>query len=301
MASDFADFVVIGPQTFLYTPPRPTAGQLIILCTWLGAARKHIAKYIVLYRCIAPSARILLIESSIGILSSIFVPRQRVVKYAPAAAAVLDTLAECEHHFPPYPKGPSDACLRAEKNDDRTRQSSASSSYADPKILLHIFSNGGMSSATHLLNVLRSRMNKPLALTGIVFDSCPGKGASYWQSFDAMVLSFPKNPAWRFLGALAVHCFLIILALYIACGNENPVTLWRRTPLEEHPAHGACYLFSKEDRMIDWIDIQQHAEEARKNDWRVSEVLFDGSGHCAHLMMDEGRYIEAVKGVWEGT
>ena len=301
MVSHLANFIVIGPQTFLYTPTKPTSGQLIILCTWLGAARKHIAKYIALYRCIAPSARILLIESSVGILGSTFVRRQRVVKYAPAAAAVLDTLAECEHHFPPYSEESSNVYLDAEKKDNRIRRSSTSSNCADPKILLHIFSNGGMSSATHLLHVLHSRMNEALALTGIVFDSCPGKGASYWQSFDAMVLSFPKNQIWHFLGALAVHCFLIILALYIACGNESPVALWWRTPLEENPAHGACYLFSKEDRMIDWTDIQQHAEEARRKDWRVMEVIFDGSGHCAHLMMDEGRYVEAVSGIWEGT
>ena len=301
MESHLADFIVIGPQTFLYTPHKPTSGQLIILCTWLGAARKHIAKYIALYRRVAPSARILLIESSVSILGSTFVRRQRIIQYTPAAAAVLDTLAECEHQIPAYSKELLDGCLDTEKKDKRIRRSSTSSRYADPKILLHIFSNGGMSSATHLLHVLRSRMKKPLALTGIVFDSCPGKGTSYWQTFDAMMLSFPENHVWRFLGALAVHCFLIVLVLYIACGNENPAALWWRTPLEENPAHGACYLFSREDRMIDWIDVQQHAKEARRNNWRVMEVQFYGSGHCAHLMMNEGRYIEAVNSVWEGT
>ena len=114
-----------------------------------------------------------------------------------------------------------------------------------------------------------------------------------------MVLSFPKNVLWRFLGAMVVHCFLIFVAVYIACGNENPATLWRRTPLEESsPARGAWYLFSKEDLMIEWKDIKQHAEEARTKGWRVKEVLFKGSGHCAHLIMHRRRYIEAVNSVW---
>lgn len=143
-------------------------------------------------------------------------------------------------------------------------------------------------------------MDEPLALTGILFDSCPGKGTSYRQTFDAMILSFPKNIVWRFLGALAIHCFLIFVFIYVACGNENPASFWRRTPLEESsPARGARYLFSKEDRMIEWTDIEQHAEEARRKGWKVKEVLFEGSGHCAHLNIDRRRYVEAVNSVWK--
>lgn len=299
-SSSLAGFVVIGPRTFLYTPPRPKSGQLIILCTWLGAARKHIAKYTALYRCMAPKSRILLIESSIGTLTSAFVRRQRVVKFAPAAAAVLNTLAECQRDSPPHPKESANGRFDDEKTSPRIRRSTPSSSQSQPKILLHVFSNGGMNSATHLLHVLRTRMNEPLVLRGMLFDSCPGKGTSYWQSYDAMVLSFPQTIAWRLLGAVAVHFFLVFLAVYIACGNENPVIVWRSTPLEERsPARGACYLFSKEDRMIEWGDIEEHANEARAKGWRVNEVLFQGSGHCAHLAMEEGKYIEAVSSVWE--
>lgn len=64
--------------------------------------------------------------------------------------------------------------------------------------------------------------------------------------------------------------------------------------------NGACYLLSKEDRMIEWTDIEQHAEEARRKDWKVKEVLYEGSGHCAHSIMHKARYIEAVNNIWEG-
>lgn len=46
--------------------------------------------------------------------------------------------------------------------------------------------------------------------------------------------------------------------------------------------------------------MKQHAEEARTNGWRVKDVLFEGSGHCAHLIMHRRRHIEAVNSVWEG-
>lgn len=300
MASSFADFIFVGPRTCLYTPPKATPGHLIVLCTWLGAARKHIAKYIDLYRSIAPNARILLIESSVGNLTSALLHQQRVKMFAPAAAAVLDTLAECKDRSLPQPKAPPNGSLDEEKTSLRIRSFMPSSSHAKPKVLLHIFSNGGMNSVTHLLHGLRSRMDEPLVLRGMIFDSCPGKGTSYWQTFNAILLAFPKNIVWRFLAALAVHCCLIFFAVYIACGNESPAAFWQRTPLEENrPARGAFYLFSKEDRMIEWTDVEQHAEEARRKGWRVKEVLFEGSGHCAHLTMDRGRYIEAVNSVWE--
>ena len=221
--------------------------------------------------------------------------------FAPAASAVLDTLAECKHRTLPGPKDSANGGLDDENKNLQVPRSTPSSSHAQPKVLLHIFSNGGMNSATHLLHVLRSRVDGPLALRGMVFDSCPGKGTSYWQTFDAIVLAFPKNVVWRFLGALAVHCVLIFLAVYVACGNENPATFWRRTLLEENrPARGVCYLYSTEDRMIAWTDIEQHAEEARRKGWRVKEILFDGSGHCAHLAKDRGRYTAAVNSVWVG-
>ena len=149
MASSLADFILIGPQTFLYTPPKPTR-QLIILCTWLGAAPKHIAKYTVLYRSIAPNARILLIESTFSNLTSAFECQQQVVKFAPAVAAVLDTLAvvECKQYSQPHPAESEMRHVDDRKTIPRLRQTTYLSSQVQPKILLHIFSNGGMNSAT---------------------------------------------------------------------------------------------------------------------------------------------------------
>lgn len=74
------DFINIGPRTSLFTPQNPTSGQLVIICTWLGAARKHISKYIALYRKLASGARILLIESNVPILISSYVRQRDAIK-----------------------------------------------------------------------------------------------------------------------------------------------------------------------------------------------------------------------------
>ena len=299
-------FRKIGPRTSLFTPSKPTPGQLIIICTWLGAAPKHIAKYTGLYQSIAPGARILLIESNVPILISSYAHQRDVIKAA--ACVVLETLDELDYH-PGMPDAKS-------ISDDGNLEINAR-----PKILLHTFSNGGTNTATQLLLVLKSRFSScPLPLAGLACDSCPANG-TYWKSYDAMVLSLPKDFASRLLGALACHCILILLYSWIACGNENPASLNRRTMLDseivspgwersdkDHEEGGTkveskgrvCYFYSKADRMCHWEDVKEHAEKAKAMGWSVKEILFEGSGHCAHFSKDEDKYAKAVKSLWQG-
>lgn len=309
MATLLSDFIKIGPRTSLYTPSNPTAGQLIIVCTWLGAARKHIIKYTTTYQSLAPEARILLIESDVQIITSSYKKQREAIK--PAVSAVLDILAESGYHALPSGK-----TLPVEPSNKVRPQSSTSSSTTTtetkPKILLHMFSNGGTNSATQFLIVLQERVGGPLPLAGMLFDSCPAKG-TYWKSHNAMVLSLrPKDAVSRIMGAVIVHCILIMLYTWIACGNDNPATLMRRTLLDDGLLTGsssfrdnvkgrACYLFSEADEQVDWLDIKDHAEEARRKGWLVEEVVFEGSGHCAHFSSDGERYTEAMKGMWLGS
>ena len=98
----------MGPRIFLYTPQKSMHGQPILLCTWLGAVHRHTAKYTILCRCITPNARILLLESSFGIL---IVLKQRVM--------VFNTLAECEALYPPHPKHSVNGCFENKKTSPR--------------------------------------------------------------------------------------------------------------------------------------------------------------------------------------
>jgi len=128
-----------------------------------------------------------------------------------------------------------------------------------------------------------------------------------------MVLSLPRDAASKMLGSLAVHLLLILLYTWIACGNENPASLMRRTFLNDDIVEGLsgsedaqvhtgrlCYLFSKEDKMVEWTDITEHAEEATQMSWMVEKDIFQGSAHCAHISVDEERYVRAVNRVWTG-
>lgn len=326
-------FIHIGPRASLYTPSQPVNGQLVIICTWLGAKGKHIAKYTSLYQRIAPGARILLIESNVSILVSSYARQRSDIR--PAAAAVMETLAECGHHDgsigdigidnkekePPSasehatPRGTGHMPTTTPPTPPPSTASSSSSSTASlptttapaagtppPKLVLHSFSNGGTNTATQLLIVLQTRLDSPLPLAGLVLDSCPAKG-TYWKSYQAMVRSLPRSDAGtRLLGAVAVHLLLTLLYAWIGCGNENPAGLMRRTLLDGRTvaARRLCYLYSVADSMVEWADVRDHALEAREGGWCVDEELFDASAHCAHLSMYEDRYVRAVEGVWTG-
>lgn len=261
------------------------------MCTWLGALRKHITKYTNLYQKIAPGARILLVESSIAIAMSTFGHQQKAIR--PAVSVVRDT-------------------LRTYAVSEDTK---ASASRRNPKILLATFSNGGGNTASHLLIVLQSQVKAPLPLTGLMCDSSPGH-VTYWRSYDAMMISLPKDPASQYVGALACHILLVILFTWIACGNENPSSLGRRMVLdrdfvcprsEKQVGEGSaglgvgkvCYLYSKADQLVLWEEVREHAEEAKAKGWNVKEYEFGGTGHCGHLQKYVDKYTKAVEGVWD--
>lgn len=342
------DFVALGTRISLYTPENPVTGQLIIICTWLGAAPKHIAKYTTVYQRIAPGARILLVQSAVPILISSYA-RQRAA-IVPAVTVVLATLAECSHG--PLPNANSTMTEGRGNMTLASKMSSAdqSNSTSRPKILLHMFSNGGTNTATQFLLVLNERLRAPLPLSGMLYDSCPAKG-TYWKDHRAMVYSLPKDFISRALGNIIIHFILVLLHTEIACGLENPSSLLRRTLLDENKVSGgadeepsrsrgnregggeggeeegeqegkeeggggeedlapapkgrtagkrSCYLYSKSDQMVDWMDIRDHAANARRNGWDVEEIMFDGSAHCGHLQKDEAKYVEAMQRMWTG-
>ena len=300
MSSTSIDFVKIGPRASLFTPSTPISGQIIILCTWLGAARRHILKYTTLHQRVAPGARILLIESDVSILTSTYVKQRKEIKAA--VFAIIDVLVE--NDVPPQSTDVQASRSNHENFGASPGTKPGSTLKPHPCILLHVFSNGGTNTATQLLLVLRDHLKAPLPLCGLLCDSCPAKG-TYWRSYNAMLLSLPKHPATQLLGALACHCILVILYSWIAYGNENPAALNRRVMLDSDivapSAEGerrVSYFFSKEDRMCLWSDVTSHAEEAKHLGWSVQEVQFEGSGHCAHLSLDEKKYVDAVKTVW---
>ncbi|KAH7095619.1 indole-diterpene biosynthesis protein-like protein PaxU [Paraphoma chrysanthemicola] len=271
-------FFPLGPRISLYTPEHHVPGELIILCTWLGAALKHINKYIQMHCTIAPNARILLIQSDVSIVTSSYSSQAKLI--VPAVQAVEAVLAECT---------------------------------SSPKILVHTFSNGGPSNLTQLLLALHSSRHQALPITGLILDSGPAVG-KYAKSHHSMLLSLQRSIPWV-VGWVICHCILILLFTSIAIGRyEKPETMWRRSILDEKfvgerdeerngqkSKRKVCYVYSKTDEHVDYADVLGHAQMAREKGWDVRVEESVGTGHCGHGRGLEGkvRYEGIIRNCWE--
>lgn len=273
-------FEKLSPNISLHTPLSHTAGHLIILCTWLGAQQKHIAKYISAYTSIASSARILLIQSDVRGITSSYTAQRKAI--GPAVDVVLATLADTQE----------------DGDIDVTR------------ILLHTFSNGGPNNLTQLLLALHELRKKPLRIVGLICDSGPAAG-EYWRNHNAMVLSLPPGIS-RVLGVPIIHGILILLAGSVWLGRyEKLETTIRKTLLSSEYVIGEgnkggegkrsiCYVYSEEDEMTYWGDVVRHAAEARRLGWEVDEWCVEGTGHCNHFVRNVEGYVGRMRGMWEG-
>jgi len=269
-------FDSLGPKISLYTPPSHNPSELILLCTWLGAARKHVDKYASAYRLLAPNAQILLLQSDVRSITSSY-PAQRLA-ILPAVHVVRSVLSAS--HSP--------------------------SSKTSPKILIHTFSGGGPNSVTQLLIVLREQLAAPLPIVGILMDSGPGSG-EYWRDHRAMLLSLPPG-IMRMLAVPVAHYILLVLGASVALGRyDAPATLFRRTMVDgEYVCSGRadkvmriCYVFSKEDEVTHWEDVVGHAELAGEKGWQVDEWVVEGTKHCNHFSGNEERYVGQMRELWE--
>jgi len=156
------EFRPLGRFVSIYEPKDAAEGQLVILATWLGSKTQHIAKYVTLYKRLAPNAKILLIRASVdGFLWPYSIQKRNI---RPALDPIAGVLKEC-----------------GDNNDDVVGNPLTK---ARPHILLQIFSNGGANNVLKLLHVWKSEMGIPLPISGLIIDSAIGAGG-YKQNSHA--------------------------------------------------------------------------------------------------------------------
>ncbi|KAL2800509.1 hypothetical protein BJX66DRAFT_149925 [Aspergillus keveii] len=265
----------LSPQIFLSDPPdfKPS-NKLIILSLFMNAPLRISQKYIAHYRRLAPHTQILVLTSS---TSDIILPpnqKGRCQELAPALEVLSASLAA---------------------------QASTSKATGDSKELsihIHLFSNGGVYSTTSLLQSYRSATGHALPITSIILDSAPGIPGFVggMRSFSAML---PRNIIFRSLGQISFLAILSFLWVISCLGFVDSVTAGRRAMNEKGLIGGQpkrVYIYSNEDKMVDWEDVEEHAKEAEENGWEVQMERFEGSGHVDHMRRDEGRYWGIVEG-----
>lgn len=270
------DFTTLTDKVSYFRPPletkKPDSLSLIVLCSWMSANRKHIAKYTQQYRRQHPGAEILVLESSVGdvfetALSDIVATcaARKHKQLAPAREILLSHLTAPDH--------------------------------AQPRIVLHVFSNGGASCATTLISSLPAehRLN---AFNAVIFDSCPGE-ATYQRSVHAFSLSLPKHLLAQIIGIPLVHLMICMFGLIFFLFNAEHFMARIRRQLNDPALFDVkvprLYVFSHADELVLSRDVANHAADAREKGFlKVSELPFERSAHCAHAMAHGEQYWGAV-------
>ncbi|KAL4915015.1 hypothetical protein BDW62DRAFT_133331 [Aspergillus aurantiobrunneus] len=267
----------IGAYIYLHTPSTPES--LIILCTWLGgASTRRIAKYTDGYTRHFPNAAILLITTTLPDITirSCTAIRTRL---APAREAIARFLRPPAH-----------------------------STTARP-VLLHIFSHGGSNIATQLVQSIKAddpadRRLFISALRLVVFDCCPGD-SSFQRNYNAAAVSLPAatvQPVAHLLGKSVLYPAIGVISALQSAGVMRSVE-HLRAELNDPTTFGGSarrlYLYSLEDEMVRWEDVQRHMDDGQENGYIVDWVRFDRGPHCALIMVDEDKYWNSIQQAWD--
>lgn len=314
-----------------FSPTTVTTGKrpppkLILLCSWMGARDPHIAKYITPYQALFPSTPILLIKSE---MKHVFKPKSawpEMEGVVPVLREILgsDMLQQGSDSFGSVEGG-------GESSTALTSSTCTTSNEQDPELLIHLFSNGGSAQLLSLHHYLQSqsslRLRFPPHLT--IFDSAPGQ-MSYSPTYLALshVLLPPASrspfPLWlfspstlrRFIISSLLHLWVSLLwtsnfvsRLLRLRFLESPLGKLAREQNDTTPDKGRAerekgrmYVYSEEDELVGWRDVEAHMAEARARGVKVRGEKFAGTGHVGHARGggNAERYWEVVKSFWDG-
>ncbi|OBT62296.1 hypothetical protein VE03_09031 [Pseudogymnoascus sp. 23342-1-I1] len=272
----FKGFARLGPNSYIYegrkaedpffdqvSPPHP---DVILFMSWLDAQPKHIAKYTEYYKTLFPNAGIILVTSS-------------------TRETVMRTKANDTKFFSPIA-----ATLQALPSSTR--------------ILLHSFSNGGLSNTALTTKEYNRRTGGPLPIQAQIFDSSPAY-PRFWADIRAMRAGLPKNFIIRNLvTAIVAVTYVVARAMWWVRGLEHPLktycALMNRHELFPKKVP-RTYIYSREDAMVQWRDVEDHMAKAKGLGYEVRAELFEGSQHVSHMPKDSKRYWGIVKSVWKSS
>lgn len=269
-------------NSYLYKPAEPTKPDpslttsytkaspkpdLVILSAWMGAAPKHILKYTAAYQAAYPSSTILVITNEIFDIVNRphWLQRRRI---QPAAEFV--------HDFAKAHQG--------------------------SRVLLHGFSNGGGLQVVQLGTAYRRAYGEGLPASAFAIDSAPGAARDFKEGLkgvSAIAASFP--PSLKFISTPVT--FLVVVMFWVMSNifrTKNVIEQIREGLLDENVLSKdmpRVYLYSEEDKLIYYPDVERHAASAEAAGYWVEKVKFERTGHVQHMMKEPKKYWAAVSDV----
>ncbi|CAI7651763.1 unnamed protein product [Penicillium glandicola] len=265
-----AAFIRLAPSVYLQDPPNPSEKAdrpVIFIAFWMNAPPRALAKYVVEYRRLVPTARIIFVRSSSN--DFIWSPKTQTpgARVAPAVEAMRGLVT---------PENP---------------------------VFVHFFSNGGMLNTTHLLEAWKNATGTPLPTSAMILDSAPGN-PSLRAGLKAFSFALPQMWILRLLGKSLLFVFLVLSKLIHSFSMfPDPISISRELINDTSLVRAAnpdgtlsrCYIYSDTDDLVDWCDVESHAADTEAKGWAVRRELFKNSPHVGHMRTEPDRYWSIVR------
>jgi hypothetical protein len=264
----------------LQNPDHPST---VVIYGWGDARPRHVAKYVDGYKTLFPHAKIVLIFSPI--LKALYQTLEaRSGTMVPVIEAVYpEVLAE------------PDTATKEDKSTER--------------VLLHVMSNTGGINCAATMNAYTKHTGRVFPHDMLVCDSTPGSphfipNVGRWSR--AMALGAARWLPWPFIvtQALAAVFLASLHGLGWLIGETSAAEFSTGAVNDPRLADTGAkrlYLYSKEDDIIYWEDIEKHAADARQKGWSVTAELFDGTPHVGHMRAHPEQYWAAISAAWNET
>ncbi|KAL1968714.1 hypothetical protein VTN77DRAFT_1540 [Rasamsonia byssochlamydoides] len=271
------------PTTTTPTDDADTAPQTIIIAFWFSAPPRALVKYVTEYARLAPSARIIFLLST-------------------AADFWLYPTACTWAH-----RRRMRAAVGAIHSSITATATTGNSRKVEPGILMHIFSNGGVFTAAHLLLAYKHITGSAMPVSAMIIDSAPGR-STLARSAKALSFALPRTGLLRPLGMGVIYFVLIVSWLWRkitrAEDTDSLAFTWAALIDERLVCSGEgdgkkgtkrCYIYSDTDDLIPAAEVEEHAAESAAAGWPVEREKFLGSPHVGHMRADSERYWGIVK------
>ncbi|KAI1409263.1 DUF829-domain-containing protein [Hypoxylon sp. FL1857] len=257
------------------TPEKSPTDQptTIIIYGWGDGTPKNVAKYVDGYHKLFPTARILMvISTTFGALYGSLEERTE------AMMPIIDTV------FPT----PGDGSER---------------------VIIQAMSNTGGIYAAATLNAYQQRhgTDKVLPHHLVVSDSTPGSvvfASEVGRWSRAMALGSAKYFPWPFIVTQKMWWAVLYAVHYLerAIGKEHSGVYSIKAFLNHGmatPRAPRLYMYSKEDDLIWWEDVEAQAAIAKSKGYMTVLEMFEDSPHVGHMRRHPDQYWGAIERCWK--
>ncbi|XP_052899095.1 transmembrane protein 53-B [Anopheles moucheti] len=169
-------------------------------------------------------------------------------------------------------------------------------------LIFHVFSNGGAFLYQHIALALR-RSKSPINICGMIFDSAPGDRRIVGLYRAITAIYGKERRCNTLLSALMAVAAILLWTFEDAFNYVLNFIKPRGYEVQTNPSYNLKYesnawpqlfLYSREDLLIPYTDIEKFANYRRRCGVDVRMVCFERSEHVKHYIRHPQQYVYTV-------